>query len=211
MTSEKLPRSRQEQRLLTRALICCSARTLFQSRGVDNVSVEQIASKASVTRSTFYLHFKGKEDVLRDVLQEVMQEQLRDYEKLIEQPRLDYAVIRRWLDEYHAAFVERSKTIPLFRDLARLNPQTDQGIILMHRMHTLAMLGTRFRPLNLSGRGQASERERAWAHMFLFKLEGVVSYFSTTEGAPDAAVGLDLIAEELTAMLDAENWPDRSF
>lgn len=201
MKARLAPRTREEQRLLTRAMICSSARILFQSRGVDNISVEQIASEANVTRSTFYLHFKSKEDVLREVLQDVMLDQQKDYVALVETEHLDYDVVRAWLDEYHRAFVERSKTLPLFRDLARLSPAESQSMILVHRQRTLGILGTRFAALRLSNSRQEDERMRALAHMFLFQLEGAITYFSATDGAPNAAVGLDIIAEQMVSML----------
>jgi AcrR family transcriptional regulator len=48
----------------TRALILESARHLFDERGVDATSVEDIRDAAAVSRGAFYYHFASKEQVL---------------------------------------------------------------------------------------------------------------------------------------------------
>ena len=45
-------------------LILESARSLFASRSVDQVTIKEICTHAGVANSTFYYHFKTKEDLL---------------------------------------------------------------------------------------------------------------------------------------------------
>jgi AcrR family transcriptional regulator len=196
-----VPKTRDEQRALSRAMICASAKLLFQTRGYDIVSVEEIAKAAKVTRSTFYLHFKGKEDVLREVAQELLEELLGEYEKLTEIPVLERAVIRAWLEDFHQRSMSRGKDTQLLRAIARLKPEDRQAMLLTQRMRTLSILGRRFEGLRLSGGASpADHRKRVIAHLFVIQLEGVLAYFSATEGAPDVSVGLDVLAEQLVAM-----------
>jgi AcrR family transcriptional regulator len=50
----------------TRAAIVRAFDELLFARGYDRVRVHDIAARASVARSTFYQHYRGKDDVLAD-------------------------------------------------------------------------------------------------------------------------------------------------
>src|SRR5882672_10299871 len=49
----------------TRAALMGAFVSLLLSEGYDAVSVERVAARANVGRSTFYMHYTGKEDILR--------------------------------------------------------------------------------------------------------------------------------------------------
>jgi AcrR family transcriptional regulator len=59
---------RQAQRDLTRSRIRDAARTLFHEHHYDSTTIDQIASSAGLTRSTFYLHYKDKAEILADII-----------------------------------------------------------------------------------------------------------------------------------------------
>jgi len=48
----------------TRNALAAAFVELMLSRGYDDVTVEDVAARANVGRSTFYLHFRGREDIL---------------------------------------------------------------------------------------------------------------------------------------------------
>ncbi|HEY1461965.1 MAG TPA: TetR/AcrR family transcriptional regulator [Terriglobales bacterium] len=52
----------------TRAKIVDSARRLFNRKGFDNVSIQQIMAGAGLTHGGFYSHFKSKSDLYTEVL-----------------------------------------------------------------------------------------------------------------------------------------------
>lgn len=58
---------RQRQRELTRQSILQAALDLFSEQGFYYVSIDEIALRAGVGRTTFYLHFPDKSAVLRDL------------------------------------------------------------------------------------------------------------------------------------------------
>ena len=55
---------RQERGRETRRNLIRTAATLWGGRGFDSVTVEEICSEAGVGRTTFYLHFESKEQLL---------------------------------------------------------------------------------------------------------------------------------------------------
>lgn len=52
------------RREITRARIREAANDLFLKQGIDRTTVDQIVTKAGVSKGTFYLHFERKEDLL---------------------------------------------------------------------------------------------------------------------------------------------------
>jgi AcrR family transcriptional regulator len=52
----------------TRAALTSAFVALILGEGYDAVTVERVAARANVGRSTFYMHFKSREDILRLVM-----------------------------------------------------------------------------------------------------------------------------------------------
>jgi AcrR family transcriptional regulator len=52
----------------TRAALLQAFVALLLSEGYESVTVEDIAARANVGRSTFYVHFRGREDILKTSL-----------------------------------------------------------------------------------------------------------------------------------------------
>ena len=57
-----------EHKQQTRERIVESARRLFNRRGFDEVSIDQIMSQAGLTRGGFYNHFQTKEELYCEAL-----------------------------------------------------------------------------------------------------------------------------------------------
>jgi len=71
------PDLRSRKRLATRRAIAFAADRLFQQRGFENVTVDEIAAAADVGRMTVFNHFRRKEDMFFD-RDEEGRETLRD-------------------------------------------------------------------------------------------------------------------------------------
>lgn len=70
---EKLSR-REQKKLYSRQAILDAATRLFQSRGLEDVSIADIMNEANLGIGTFYNYFGSKEDVLMELLGRIMQE-----------------------------------------------------------------------------------------------------------------------------------------
>lgn len=110
------PRSvREEQQLLTRRRLIDATLGAFEAHGYHGASVEEIVGAAGVTRSTFYLHFKNKAEVLQ-VLTDAVRENVAEL-----YGELDAGIsgdggeirppVRRWLEKAIAWYAERDHQI----------------------------------------------------------------------------------------------------
>jgi AcrR family transcriptional regulator len=66
MTMPSKPDRRTER---TRAALMSAFVALILADGYDAVTVERVTERANVGRSTFYMHYKSKEDILRQAMQ----------------------------------------------------------------------------------------------------------------------------------------------
>lgn len=64
--------------------ILAAARRLLQSRGVESVTMEEIAAAAGVAKGTIYLYFQGKEDLIQDLITQVGEQMLADIEAIVQ-------------------------------------------------------------------------------------------------------------------------------
>ena len=58
----------------TRTTLQHALKSLIHSRGYENVTVNDICTEANVARSTFYLHFTGKDDLKQSVFEHLLNE-----------------------------------------------------------------------------------------------------------------------------------------
>ena len=58
----------------TRGRLIEAAKRVFSEKGYHNAQIAHIIDEAGVARGTFYLYFKGKEEILKELLQEVVNE-----------------------------------------------------------------------------------------------------------------------------------------
>lgn len=64
--------TRQAQAVRTRACILATAKILFQSKGFEGVTIEQLAQAANVSAPTIYALFQSKRGVLRALMDEAL-------------------------------------------------------------------------------------------------------------------------------------------
>ncbi|WP_436529492.1 TetR/AcrR family transcriptional regulator [Actinoplanes sp. HUAS TT8] len=62
---------RETQKLMTRRLLLDHGLTLFQEKGYASTTIDEIAAAAGTTRTTFYLHFPSKSQLMQALITEV--------------------------------------------------------------------------------------------------------------------------------------------
>jgi AcrR family transcriptional regulator len=104
---------RQERSIDTRRKLVRAAQRLWSEKGYDNTTVEEICSEAGVGRTTYYLHFSSKEQLLVELTHATAQGVAAD---------LEHAPTTGDLDEQLSTFVDglvrRMDAVP--RSLAAL-------------------------------------------------------------------------------------------
>ncbi len=62
--------SRESAKEQTRARLLAAGRKVFAARGLDGAQIRDVIGEAGLAIGTFYLHFKGKEDLFAAVIEE---------------------------------------------------------------------------------------------------------------------------------------------
>ncbi|RIV40542.1 TetR/AcrR family transcriptional regulator [Micromonospora radicis] len=83
----------------TRKSLITSALELFERRGFDRTSVQEIADQARLTKGAFYHHFESKDDLLRHIQDEYLDAQLAAIQQIeagSDDPRVRVAELIRF-------------------------------------------------------------------------------------------------------------------
>jgi AcrR family transcriptional regulator len=111
-------RSRRSRRLIAQALI-----DLMQERRYDRITVQEIIDRADVGRSTFYGHFRDKEDVLTSETERVVRLLYEHAEADTSggQPLLPSLELFRHVSDQHALYraMVRGRVLDVFYDATR--------------------------------------------------------------------------------------------
>ena len=92
-----VPSQRLAQREDTRRRLLAAARKLFRAKGVEHVSIADIAAAADVSRATIYLYFSGKPPMLEALLEEDWAGQLQLFDRLLEMDVHDAGQLSAWV------------------------------------------------------------------------------------------------------------------
>jgi len=68
--------------------ILAAARRVMDQRGLEALTMEEIATAAGVAKGTVYLYFQGKEDLIRALVSQVAENLLRDLQAIMARPLL---------------------------------------------------------------------------------------------------------------------------
>ena len=98
---------RQAQRDLTRSRIKNAARVLFFEKHYDTTTMEEIAEAAGLRRSTLYLHYKDKAEILVDIILEYTPK-AKDVLATLPGPRPSLKSLHSWVKRV-ARFVARER------------------------------------------------------------------------------------------------------
>jgi AcrR family transcriptional regulator len=63
---------REEQKLATRARLLAAGRAVFEEFGYAGATVDEITDRIGASRGTFYFHFSGKGEVMREIAKDLV-------------------------------------------------------------------------------------------------------------------------------------------
>lgn len=117
----RVPRASGDER--ERAILATAER-LLEERQLSEISVEDLASGAGISRSTFYFYFPSKDAVLLTLVERMVEEAADNREealaKLAEEPRAGW---RQGLQAYFEAFGSHRGTILAAAELRATNAE----------------------------------------------------------------------------------------
>ena len=114
--------SQAERKAKTRQKLINAAKRLFEKRGFDDVSVDQIVKAANVAKGTFYQHYQSKTDVLADITRGDGAEQRRQALEAVENGMPAIPVLEQFIDALCQWFEEHEKIAEaLIHDSFRIN------------------------------------------------------------------------------------------
>lgn len=125
------PSLRVAQREDTRRRLLAAGRRLFRDRGVEPVSMEEVASTAQVSRATVYLHFAGKPALLEALLEEDWAGQVKLFERLSSVDFSDSAKLCDWIMRVAEGMLKARDSFAIHRAALGQNPK----LTIRHQQH----------------------------------------------------------------------------
>ncbi len=107
------------RRTATRARICEAAGRLFFEAGFGAVTMEHIALASGIQRSTLYLHFREKDEILAAIAEDYTAK-LREVIAMLPGPVPTRAEIAEWVDHFAAFVTEERAATELLVSLSHL-------------------------------------------------------------------------------------------
>ncbi len=81
--------TRKDERTISRQMIKKHALELFNEKGVQHTSINDIVREAGIAKGTFYLYFKNKDDLIEEVFDRYRKQFIDDIaSKIIEFPKI---------------------------------------------------------------------------------------------------------------------------
>jgi len=118
---------RERKKMAARTHILSTAIELFSRRGIDAVTIDEIAAAADVGKGTIYNYFTAKEDIVVAFMADLEARlapaiaRFRPGERPVDRALADYILVHFRLKEPHHAFV-RVFLAQMFADTARFLP-----------------------------------------------------------------------------------------
>lgn len=130
-------RSERRDAAENRLRILEAARRLFEQKGVEHVSMNQIAAEAQVGSGTLYRRYKNKSDLCLDVIKENIDLFFNDVEEYLEKNRADPPGERlRGIIRFFIRFREKkAQLLAGVEDLSANRPRSGAPSPLYNKLH----------------------------------------------------------------------------
>jgi AcrR family transcriptional regulator len=200
---------REAQKDMTRRRILEAARKLFGSVSFEQASMEDVAGKAEVGRTTIYFHYPTKNALLIDLLREDWDRQAVIFEQLAATPEINRDSLRGWLERFTAG-MRRSRTLfRLYGFTLSLNEEVGT-LQHQHRDRLIGILAKRI-PAFATRQGAAPGRRKAAAasHMLLVQIEHYGALLAGDLPQHDADAATDAMLDAFSTFIASAAAPGR--
>lgn len=205
---EALPSLREAKRALTRRRLLDAARAAFNERNYLQITIDDIAQRAAVSRATVYLYYDGKDAVLADLLAEDIERQEVLFRRLAALGNPKAAQMEAWIENYLEKTRRAAPMALALTAAAAVEPVWFRRFN-EHRDRLIEILGEGIPAFRLpSTPGAAREEHRAAAHLLLYQFEQFCMQAAQPGATLDRRAGCRALARNFLAFIAAGR-PDR--
>jgi AcrR family transcriptional regulator len=186
-----------------------AARNRFESVGYAKTSAEDITGLAGASRATFYLHFKGKADVLAELVSELHITPVTELvDTLDELDDVTVESLRNWLREFSAIYQRTRKIMRAWVQAGGLEGGELTGVADSMRDKFLDVMSAKVQAIRArNGLAVDADDARLRGLMMFVQIERFCYYVYLRNLNFDLDEGLDLIAIQWYATLTGEDAP----
>lgn len=185
MTSSDAKRDLQgigSRKSATRSQVCAAATAVFIERGFVSPTMEEIAQRAGIRRSTLYTHFREKDAILAAIAEDYIHE-VRDVIAALPGPVPTSAEVEAWIEMFARFVSEHRGPAELIVSTAHLNDAPEPAIWFGDQvMAAFAVRLTAFRKATAAG----ESFRQAWAEATLRELGLALNYRARHGDSPTA-------------------------
>ena len=178
-----------------------AARDLFSEVSYGATTIDDIARRANISRTTFYRHFESKWVIARALFADVMPPIHALHQKLASLDDPTERQIRSWLNGVLDILSQHKSLVQTMREASDIEPQSTTIITNTHD-HFIKLLTERLPRFRLVPLSKASDLE-TWTRAHLLMLEfDQLCYAVAVLGTIDRATGVRIMAQEFRRFID---------
>ena len=192
---------RLAQRDLTRSRIKNAARDLFYEHHYDATTMDEIALAAGLRRSTLYLHYKDKAEILADIIAEYAPKH-RDALAKLPGPDPTLKQLQRWIRQVTDFIARERVRLSIILEVRHNRASAEALEILTSEL--LSGLGEKSPRFRAAAQPNADQKLRARAVILLQELTYACQVYLDDPANPRGKAFLDVVAEDFQAFLTSE-------
>jgi AcrR family transcriptional regulator len=191
------PDLRAQQKLYTRQRLIAAACAVFENKGYDAATVDDIVAEAGAARATFYLHFTGKADIVAELADRIWADTGDMFAAFGKLPDWSQATIRAWLEAYVTRGEENKQALRIFAE------QLPHTLRLQHQEHLKGFVAALLRPPERWAHFSRPEARRR-AYLLITQLETFMPSWMSGRWTRERSAMLDTLTAVWRNTLEAD-------
>jgi len=204
----------QRRKASSRERLLAAAASTFIAKGYFGVSVEDIASTASVSRMTFYRHFSGKAEIAAALFDQTSHQHMP---QLLAIGRRDFSnpeIVTAWLAEIFATNRERRQFLKVYNEAnVAAAGFSEQGHAFIREL--ISELGERIPAFALDPDAEADRPRWLEAWLLLYEILDQSNHAARESGVATDPLIIGILAKRVVAFIAdrprASEIPKRNF